>query len=369
MELMEQLYKIDTKGKNRVWYIEKDDTKYRTHSGLMDGKITASGWIFSEEKNIGKANHTSISEQVNIEVFAEYEKKKYQGKYHETLEKAGGGAKFFEAMLAHKYDPKKHTNFPYVSQPKLDGVRCLTSRFNMQTRNGKPFTSCPHILAELESFFLDNPDVVLDGELYNHDMADEFEKIISLVRKTKPKDEDIIATAKHVQYHVYDVITPKEMSFSDRYELINTLSGMNSVKVVHAEIVEDVESLNRLMEKYLFERYEGQMVRVDEVPYEHKRSKTLLKNKEFEDGEYLIVDIIEGVGSWAGMAKSVEILLPDGEVQSSGMRGNYEFAKKILDNREKLLKTEVTVRYQGKTTYGKLRFPIVTHFWEGKRDL
>ena len=43
-----------------------------------------------------------------------------------------------------------------------------------------------HILDELQPFFNKYPDVVLDGELYNHDLKDNFEKIISLVRKQKP---------------------------------------------------------------------------------------------------------------------------------------------------------------------------------------
>ena len=38
--------------------------------------------------------------------------------------------------------------------------------------------------------FKQNPWLVLDGELYNHDLRDDFEKIISLVRKQKPTDDD-----------------------------------------------------------------------------------------------------------------------------------------------------------------------------------
>ena len=73
--------------------------------------------------------------------------------------------------------------------------------------------------------------------------------------------------------------------------------------------------------------------------------------------------------NWAGMAKSVEILLDDETTQSSGMRGSFDFAKEIIENRANLLDTMVTVRYQGKTGEGKLRFPIVTHFWKGERDV
>lgn len=369
METKEKLYKIDTKGKTRVWWIEHDNEKYRTNSGILDGKIVTSGWIYAEEKNIGKANRTTVSEQVVLEINAEYEKKQYQGKYHTTLDEAAGGAKFVEAMLAQKYNSKKDKDFPYISQPKLDGVRCLVSKYHMQTRNGKKFVSCPHVQKELEHFFEQYPDAVLDGELYNHDLKNDFEKIVSLVRKTKPKDEDIVETSKYVQYHVYDIITPEPDLYSKRYEIIaNELSGMESVKVVRAELVNDADEVNNLMGKYLESGYEGQMLRVD-APYEHKRSKTLLKNKEFDDAEFKLLDIVEGVGNWAGMAKSVVISLGGDDTQSSGMRGTYDFAKEILEDRDNLLDTTVTVRYQGKTSDGKLRFPIVTHFWKGERDV
>ena len=106
--------------------------------------------------------------QVIAEVAAEYDKKQYQGKYHPTIEETKTGAKFIECMLASKYDAKKHNKFPYFTQPKLDGVRCLVSKDGMQSRNGKPIISAPHIRQALEPFFQAHPDAVLDGELYNH---------------------------------------------------------------------------------------------------------------------------------------------------------------------------------------------------------
>lgn len=368
---MEKLYKLDTTGKPRVWWIEYDEEKYRTHAGILDGKIVTSGWIYAEEKNIGKANHTSVKEQVYLEVQAEYEKKKYQGKYHQSLDEAEGGAKFVEPMLAQKFDLKKSTDYPYVSQPKLDGVRCLVSKYHMQTRNGKEFASSPHIQRELENFFERHPDVVLDGELYNHELKHDFEKIVSLARKTKPTDEDIVESQSMIQYHVYDVITPEPMGYVQRYSLLSeNFGGKHScIKIVHAEMVENLEKAVEMLGKYIEQGYEGQMLRVPDMAYEHKRSKSLLKHKEFEDGEYVIVDVVEGVGNWAGMAKSIEIRLPDGTTQNSGMRGTFDFAKEILEQKDKLIGTEVTVRYQGKTSDDKLRFPVVTTFWHGKRNI
>ena len=119
----------------------------------------------------------------------------------------------------------------------------------------------------------------------------------------------------------------------------------------------------------LEEGYEGQMLRVPDSKYEGKRSKNLIKHKEFEDAEYKIVSIEEGKGNWAGAAKRIEIDLGDGTTQFSGVRGSFDFLQDVLYNADDYTGTEVTVRYQNKTEDGKLRFPVVVAFWKGKRDL
>ena len=93
------------------------------------------------------------------------------------------------------------------------------------------------------------------------------------------------------------------------------------------------------------------------------------KHKEFEDGEFKIVSIEEGKGNWAGCAKSIEILLPDGSTQFSGVRGSLDNLQEVLYNADEYIGTEVTVRYQNKTADDKLRFPVIVAFWKGKRDL
>ena len=370
----QKLYKIDSKGQTRVWWIESTDNSYRTHSGIDGGKIVVSGWQYPEAKNVGRANATTVEEQVAAEVASEYKKKQHQGKYHTSVgESIYFGAKFFECMLADKYDAKKHTKFPYYSQPKLDGIRCLVSKEGMQSRNGKPIVAAPHIRAALEPFFQKYPNVVLDGELYNHDLKDNFEKIVSLVRKTKPTAADLEETKELVQYHVYDCIM--DGNFEDRFDFLyhhvskelEYLEPM--VQLVDMKFAENQDEVDSYLNMWITKGYEGQMLRVMDSPYEGKRSKNLIKHKEFEDAEYKIVSIEEGKGNWAGAAKRVEIDLGDGTTQFSGVRGSFDFLQDVLYNADDYTGTEVTVRYQNKTEDGKLRFPVVVAFWKGKRDL
>jgi len=347
----EKIYKIDSTGKTRVWWLEYDDEKYRSHSGILDGAIVESGWIYPEEKNVGKANATSIAEQVLSEIESKYEKQLFQGKYAETVEEARLGPKFVDPMLAKKYDAKKDTKFPYFSQPKLDGIRCLTFELDMQTRKGKPLVSSPHIRDELEDFYMEYPDFTLDGELYNHDLKDDFEKIISLARKTKPTDENIAESAQMVEYHVYDVITPEPMTYQERHEfLMDNIDGKyKMIKVVPVHVVMSEEEISERLVEYLEDGYEGGMLRDTITPYENKRSASLKKHKTFLDGEYKILDIQEGVGNWAGRAKRVVIELENGDTQATGVKGTYAFTKKILENKEDYIGGDVTVEYQDRT--------------------
>ena len=94
-------------------------------------------------------------------------------------------------MLAQKFEDRVDgLSFPLYTQPKLDGVRCIVymqdGELVAKSRQGKPIDTVVHILEELKPFFEQSPNAVLDGELYNHDYKNDFNKIISLVRKMKP---------------------------------------------------------------------------------------------------------------------------------------------------------------------------------------
>ena len=140
-------------------------------------------------------------------------------------------------MLAHPvggFERIKDDDWPLYSQPKLDGVRCVIQAelikiihedyvvlVTAYSRTGKEWKNIDHILEQLKPFFMKHPNHILDGELYNHDLKNDFEKIISLVRKTKPTEEDRLESAEKVQFHCYDTIM-EHMIFSDRNHFLKT---------------------------------------------------------------------------------------------------------------------------------------------------
>lgn len=361
------LYNVDSKGRTRIWYIQQSGNKYRTIAGLKDGKQVTSEWTECFGKNTGKVNQTSDGQQCDIEIDALY-KKKTDKKYH-TEEATVGGFKFFEPMLARKWsDRKDKVKFPVYSQPKLDGYRCILTNDQGLSRGGKVFQTIPHIHAALAPLFGKNPNLRLDGELYNHKLHDDFNRIGSLIKKQKPSKFDLDQSEQFVQYWIYDVPSCSG-TFSNRLNYFRNifvdLDQSIFVKFVPTRLVYSQEELDDHYAQLLEYNFEGQMIRTDDLPYKSGRSDQLLKRKEFFDEEFEVVSLEQGKGNWSGHAKAVYFKMPDGRLTKSGenpragIRGSQEFTKQLLEG--PLPKT-VTVRYPNKTPDGLPRFPIAVEF-------
>ena len=346
-------------GAIQTWTIEVDGNKFRTHYGQIDGAIQITEWTLCTGKNTGKKNATSAEDQAVKEANATWKKKKESG-YFEKINDIDG-VSFTEPMLAKNYDDyKDELKYPIYSQPKLDGIRCVVKKDGMWSRNGKPIVSAPHVLVALKPFFDKFPDAILDGELYADKFANDFNAICSLVKKTKPTSEDLVESANNIQYWVYDWIVQK--TFSDRNsDITSHFTNNNVVRRVPTHLVDTITQLNELYEKYVVEGYEGQMVRTDGL-YENKRSKHLLKRKEFKDSEFKILDIVEGVGNKSGMAGHMVFKNHKDIEFHSNIKGTRDRLKELLKNKNNYIGKSATVKYFNLTPADELpRFPYVTN--------
>jgi DNA ligase-1 len=358
MQVFDTLYKRTSTGAVQIWFMEVDGEKYRSTSGQIDGKKTTTEWTVAKPKNEGKANATTAEQQAVAEVEAEY-KKKLKRDYKRDLN-AIDTIERFKPMLADKWgDRKAKVTERYVyMQPKLDGIRCIAKKDGLWTRNGEQILGAPHIHEQLQPLFDKMPDLILDGELYNHEFKDDFNAIVSCVKKTKPTEEDLKLSAERIQYWVYDM--PSDDHFATRNRNMQNIldfgleAGNSIVITPTAEVfIDDVDSTAAM---YIEAGYEGAMVRLP-GKYENKRSKTLLKWKEFQDEEFPIVDIQEGDGNRSGMAARVVVALPDGRHFSSGIIGNVEFCKRLLAERDQHIGKMATIVFQHYTPDGVPRFP------------
>lgn len=356
------IFKLDTKGKTRIWYMQQDGERYRTYAGIDGGNLVESEWTRAEPTNVGRSNERDAVAQATFEIEAAYEKKLTR-EYHRTVEAAQGGAHFFKPMLAQKYDKFA----PGVVQPKLDGVRCIATKDGLFSREGKPLPGAPHIVEALARVFERRPDLVLDGELYNHDLRDNFNEVISLVKKANPSPERLEQIRSMVQYHVYDLPTHAG-PVMERVKIAAALVGAlenPALTAVETRQVETEAEFDALHGEWLEKGFEGSMWRCPTTPYEQKRSKSLRKRKEFLDEEFEVVAIEEGQGNWSGLAKRVVCRLPDGRTFGAGIKGNQQRAKELLGETHKV----VTIRFFAYTPDGVPRFPVATKFWGAERDL
>ena len=106
------------------------------------------------------------------------------------------------------------------------------------------------------------------------------------------------------------------------------------------------------------------MIRQD-TAYENKRSKNLLKRKEFITEEYQVVEVHEGQGNWAGYAKRLTLKMADGTTFSSGIRGSQAKLKELLENPNI---DWATCRYFELSNDGVPRFPVTIDYGVGQRD-
>ena len=276
----------------------------------------------------------------------------------------------FKPMLAHKFDNKRvDWSKPVFIQPKLDGIRCIMTADGCYSRNGKKFMNVQHLYTKaIQDLFKANPLLVIDGELYNHDLRDNFEKIVSLVRKQKPTSDDRKEARNLIQYHVYDFV----MAYRGRLDLIE--SDMNRyekrmhqlvcsdmygkhIRYVHAQRVANLDTAKKLHIKYKSQGYEGSILRLN-GPYKCGRSYDLMKFKDFSDTEAKIVDWVEGKGKRRGTIGKFIAIDSDGVKFGMPVMDNFEYLQKNFKKMQRYVGKIATFTYFERTKAGSYRHPL-----------
>lgn len=359
------LFSRDSNGNVRVWFLEQDNEKFRTHSGTENGQFVISEWTVAEGKNQGKINETTDIDQATKEIQAKY-KKQLESGYFEDKSLIDTSL-FFEPMLAHKWlDHKNKVSFTdgvWIS-PKLDGLRCVFTKNGCFSRNGKRFVSFPHITRELKPLFDSDPNLILDGEIYTHELKEDFDKIISLAKKTKPTAQDLVESEKYLQYWIFDYpscIGDFDTRYASLKKLILTNYRNNKwIRLCIHKLVYSEAELEIALQEWLLNKFEGAMLNLRNGFYLNKRSTNLLKYKLFQDEEFEIVGITEGSGNRSGMFGYATLKLPNSnKTFDSNARGNEEKYKRMLREQKDLIGLKATVRFQNYTPDNIPRFPVI----------
>lgn len=281
------------------------------------------------QKNVGRANETSVNEQALLE---------FDSMVKKELDKRASDRPL--PMLAQTFTKrKKYISYPAAAQPKLNGMRMLYDGTKAWSRGGKDII--PECIAHLQ---FDTKGYIIDGELILKDNP----LLQETMRATKKYREGV---SENLMYYVYDIVD-ESMTFEERsillQQLVNDAANPSVEKVANVSIV-DEDHMKRVHAIFTTQEnpYEGTMIRNWDSKYEiNQRSNGLQKYKSFLDDEFKIVGVIEGDGSFKGCAIFV-CETEDGKTQfNCTPEGSTEIRKEYFQQRDLLIGQWLTIRYQ-----------------------
>jgi len=369
VNMFPELFKIDKLGRTCFWRVYVIEDQYFKESGILGGKVKTYNPVRATPKNIGKSNETNGFTQAIFEAYSDWKHKKDQLYTQDTpgqVEKVDIGSRL-RPMLAEKFTDQKHNvKYPCAVSRKLDGLRCMIYHdeegVQILSRLGKKYQHFNGIRTEADTLMKQYPDVVLDGELYSHNIP--FNAISGAARsQSKPSKYD-----NNLEYYIFDLYIPAQpdISYKDRVALMKEMANgkFSRLKFVYYEEVKSEDEIKEKHAQYVSEGYEGLMIRnLSSVYRLGRRVKDLLKYKEFEDAEFKVVDVVEGMGSEVGAAVFT-CVTPDGkDTFNVRPRGSIEKRRIQFKNKSKYIGKMLTVRYQPISKETCLpRFPVGIKF-------
>ena len=192
-------------------------------------------------------------------------------------------------------------------------------------------------------------------------IQNDFEKIISLVRKTKPTDEDRIESAEKVHFHCYDFIPSQqlgqEFEFRNFFIKKHLDNRFPSVKTLPYGLVFNTEEVEVMHDLQKAAGYEGSILRKN-APYECKRSWNLLKVKDFSDSEAKIIGWVEGKGKRKGTIGKFQAIDIDGNEFGMPVMDNFSYLQENFKEMQSWVGKIATFTYFERTKKGSYRHPL-----------
>lgn len=349
------LYTRGVRGDIRVWKVEAVGDTIRTTHG-KEGCTMTIAEVKAVPKNVGKANETTAEEQACLEAESRWKKQKDKD-YHENLSDAQD---LKNPMLAKDFNKEGHRiSYPCTLQPKLDGVRALVfydkrGCLRYVSRGGKFYPNIKELDADLMPLFKANPDLMLDGELYCHDML--LQDIVSAVKKHNENTQ-------HIKYYIFDIA--QDTSWKDRSAQIEATrryvekARLNRVEVVPNIDITCEDDISHHHQVCISDGYEGVILRNHKGKYLfNKRSPDLQKYKVFQDKEYKII-AVEQDRHGHGVCL---FDLGDGtrRVFRAKLAGTDKQRLHVWEHSKDYLSKWGTVKFQAFTKDGIPQFPVLT---------
>lgn len=359
---MKSLFKKKSSGKVRQWDVRVEGSctivSYGWVGGKMTEKVTRCG-----PKNIGRANETTPEEQAQLEAASLHKKQMDRECYVLDLADPAPYVQPMLALDATKVYHRVNWDHNQFGQAKLDGVRGFHDPRNtdtVQSRKGI-FYPLPHMYEQLEELrtrlALPNNDMYIDGEAFK--MGVPLGKILGACKR--PND-----LTPHLEFHVFDLASTSDVPYEERRKILMGVTqenlhdwGLTHIKIVPAHDLTEA-NLKATHDRLVMAGYEGLMIRDAQSLYEFgDRSDGLFKYKEFEEDEFLVLDINPDKDGQAVITYQAPAgHHPDKPTFDSRPRGSDAYRIYLVENKENYIGKMGTVRYFDLTEYGIPQFPV-----------
>lgn len=361
---MRTLYKLDSKNKIRIWTIETNGDVIIQKSGLKDGKLVTHKKV-STPKNIGKSNETTGPEQALKELESIYIDKLNEGYFTTEDGALNTGVEFRPQKGLVWADQKNKPAFPLYGSQKMDGACAYFENGMLRSFTGETWVTCPHIIETLRDFSNKFPNIVLQGELYNHSHRENFQDLMSILRKQTPTESELETSRKVIEFRIHDMFDKdnvetkafSRISFLETYRSL--ISTRKNVLICKQTLLNTQEEFDNYHKEVVEMGYEGTVVRPDVKYYPNKKTVGFFKRKDYQDAEFELVDFLEGNGNWSGKAKKALVKLDNGKICGVGVKATYEEATDYLVNKHKYIGKLATITFLKYTTDGFLREGIL----------
>lgn len=262
-------------------------------------------------------------------------------------------------MLCKVYDPddSKSQNIKWLASKKLDGLRCSiymkNGELHTASRGGQDYDVAAYYIltdAYIKKLLTDNPNLILDGELYCHGW--DLQKISGLGRLEKLHKDHT-----KLRFHCYDIVDETK-PFKERWEFLKSLKlPWNTLLTIeeHVEIKNDAD-INVLHDKWVAEGYEGLVLRDPDQSYKcGGRDRRMQKVKKFSDLDAVILGISEGLRDEDFVFR---MQLDNGIEFEAKPIGDRALKKWYRENLDSIIGELGTVKYFNITPDGKPNLPV-----------
>ena len=206
--------------------------------------------------------------------------------------------------LAGVYEEGVDLEAYWVSE-KLDGVRAYWDGKQFWSRGGNVYRAPAWFTQDFPDV---DPYVEMDGELWMG--RGRFAELSGAVRRLEPEN----GSWRNIRFMVFDLPTMGK-PFSARVAAMKNLlepSPSSFLSMVEQRRVASHESLMASLDKIVEQGGEGLMLKRGSSLPSAGRSDDLLKVKQYQDAEAVVVAHLPGDGKFQGMLGSIRVQRPDG---------------------------------------------------------